>query len=159
MLGEHPDGHSTSNQQEPAVGQSDDTGVQVSLSCSTFWAWEPPVSPHLAAQGHPPAALQHLKLPAGNTGDNDAVKPTESQSSAVGDAAIVNACRSFLAPSSDNGEGVRGVGGMNADQRREEWVIVETAGGVLSPAPSGNLQADAYRYCNDPCFGHAVTSC
>lgn len=29
--------------------------------------------------------------------------------------------------------------------RGDDFVIVETAGGVLSPAPSGNLQADVYR--------------
>ncbi|KAF2219935.1 pyridoxal phosphate-dependent transferase [Elsinoe ampelina] len=30
-------------------------------------------------------------------------------------------------------------------KQRTDWVLIETAGGVLSPAPSGSLQADLYR--------------
>ena len=151
-MGNHITGNPDSSNPHPSL-QSDNTKVQVSLSCSTFWAWEPPVSPHLAAQPHPPAALPHLKQPAGITGHDDAVQPAQSHSHVVGDMDIVNACRSFLDPSSNSREVMSGTG---KEQRLEEWVIVETAGGVLSPAPSGNLQADAYRYGNDSCLGHAL---
>lgn len=37
--------------------------------------------------------------------------------------------------------------GVGDKEKAELWTVIETAGGVASPGPSGTLQCDLYRYC------------
>lgn len=86
------------------------------LACKTLWSWFDPVSPHLAA----------LK--------EDAV---------VTDTSLLESVKHTIWN--------LGWHPVSSDAPREpanseKWAIIETAGGVASPAPSGTLQCDVYRY-------------
>lgn len=83
---------------------------------STIFDYTDPVSPHLAA------ARDGAVAP-----DDDIVE------------AVVKEIKVALSGSSGDGHEHGGEG------RSGNLVLVESAGGVLSPAPSGSLQADAFR--------------
>ena len=43
-----------------------------------------------------------------------------------------------------------GIGSEDGGGKVDVWTVVETAGGVASPGPSGTLQCDLYRYAFAP---------
>lgn len=110
------------------------TSVPCSLASLNLWAWREPVSPHLAAA---------------REGGN------------VGDETIIEELRRLLTPPLEadrkatdhhldkKGEGTSKEERIRAEDgrspRRRRWSLVETAGGVASPGPSGTLQCDLYR--------------
>ncbi|TVU42146.1 hypothetical protein EJB05_08537 [Eragrostis curvula] len=75
------------------------------LACRTVYAWNEPVSPHLAA---------------------------EREGMTVRDEEVRGSVEQWL---------VEGV----VEEGEEVWKVLETAGGVASPGPSGTLQCDLYR--------------
>ena len=87
----------------------------------TLFAWNAPVSPHVAAA---------------------------SEGRGVDDTQLVEATRLELAEFFRGGPEPSSAGG--AATARTPFALVETAGGVASPAPSGSLQCDALRPLNLP---------
>lgn len=87
------------------------------FTCKTMWAWYEPISPHLAAA---------------------------REGSTVPDTMVVEAIQRSLQALSSS----RKTSGHREDAGdcAEKWAILETAGGVASPGPSGSLQCDMYRY-------------
>lgn len=85
---------------------------------TTLFDYTDPVSPHLAAE-------------------RDGVITPDADIL----TALVKEMKVALGKSDSSGGG--GIGGGRLG--KEKLVLVETAGGVLSPAPSGTLQADAFR--------------
>lgn len=91
--------------------------LQSHFTCKTVWAWLNPVSPHLAS-----------------------VK----EGSAVPDLLVLDSLQSVLGSLSESPDKV--IQRENTSCRSiRKWAIVETAGGVASPGPSGTLQCDLYR--------------
>lgn len=86
------------------------------FTCKTMWAWYEPISPHLAAA---------------------------REGSTVPDTMVVEAIQRSLQALSSS----RKTSGHREDAGdcAEKWAILETAGGVASPGPSGSLQCDMYR--------------
>lgn len=82
------------------------------LVCKTLFAWEEPVSPHLAA---------------------------ERESGPLKDSVLLQTLHECFRDVVESGIG---------KERSEVLCVVETAGGVASPGPSGSgsLQCDLYRY-------------
>ncbi|GBG80321.1 hypothetical protein CBR_g30689 [Chara braunii] len=107
------------------------------LECLTLWAWKNPVSPHLA-----------VEMEGGLIKDETVVE------------GVKNVLWHFARQGKGQGQG-KGKGGLTcpgADHEHGEELrrpvrqdssgslsIVETAGGVASPGPSGTLQCDLYR--------------
>lgn len=94
---------------------------------TTLFSYTSPVSPHLAAA-------------------RDGITTSDSE---IVDA-VVDEIKMALGRADSRGglgDGGSGTGGEPAADRdaEESLVLVESAGGVLSPAPSGSLQADAFR--------------
>ncbi|CAM9536742.1 unnamed protein product [Pylaiella littoralis] len=119
------------------------SGVSSSLLCrtSTLFDYTDPVSPHLAAERDGGYIAS----------DTDIVEAIVREVSAV-----ISSDRSSSSSSSSGGGG--GGGGISGNDKAGDGgcstsssssagnlVLVEAAGGVLSPAPSGSLQADAFR--------------
>ncbi|KAG0624900.1 hypothetical protein M758_2G012400 [Ceratodon purpureus] len=93
--------------------------MQSRFTCKTLWAWHDPISPHLAVA---------------------------REGSAVPDSLVVESVQGLLVALSNSKTGERN--GEREDARgdwAEKWAILETAGGVASPGPSGTLQCDLYR--------------
>lgn len=78
--------------------------------CKTMYAWNEPVSPHLAA---------------------------EREEAMVEDSEVLDMLKRCL----ENGF----VGTSCSSEEFEGMCVIETAGGVASPGPSGSLQCDLYR--------------
>ncbi|KAL8488836.1 hypothetical protein ACS0TY_024483 [Phlomoides rotata] len=78
--------------------------------CKTMYAWNEPVSPHLAA---------------------------EREEAMVEDSEVLEMLKRCL------GNGF--VGNSYSSEEFEGMCVIETAGGVASPGPSGSLQCDLYR--------------
>lgn len=103
------------------------------FTCKTMWAWHDPISPHLAV------AREGLAVP---------------------DSLVVESVQGLLVALSNNN-----VEEKNGDREdaggdwAEKWAILETAGGVASPGPSGTLQCDLYRYISGLCRNDVVDSC
>ncbi|CAI5504850.1 unnamed protein product [Closterium sp. Naga37s-1] len=133
----------------------------VSLTCSTLWAWKDPVSPHLAARESRAAVL---KSPERGEGGGEGAEAGEEGGEGMGeeaaDAAVVDALRSYVScsrsSSSDSSSGdsssVSSGSGGSSSGSNGRWVLIETAGGMASPGPSGTLQADLYRPLRLPCI-------
>ncbi|OAY69706.1 Bifunctional dethiobiotin synthetase/7,8-diamino-pelargonic acid aminotransferase, mitochondrial [Ananas comosus] len=111
-------------------------------------------SPAAAAAAEPPSSYEAARIGTGERDDgelnklvcktlyawNEAISPhlaVEREGMAVGDAALRAAVGSCL------GSFVRGLGDEWKGTR--VWRVIETAGGVASPGPSGTLQCDLYR--------------
>ncbi|KAM0933792.1 putative dethiobiotin synthase, Adenosylmethionine--8-amino-7-oxononanoate transaminase [Dioscorea sansibarensis] len=94
--------------EETKIGGRDGEEVGSRLVCKTLYAWNEPISPHLAV---------------------------EREGMAIGDSDLremLNRCLGF--------------GGVNdLGKEMSVWRVIETAGGVASPGPSGTLQCDLYR--------------
>ncbi|BFI25775.1 bifunctional dethiobiotin synthetase / adenosylmethionine---8-amino-7-oxononanoate aminotransferase [Marchantia polymorpha subsp. ruderalis] len=88
------------------------------LTCKTMLAWFDPVSPHYAAQ---------------------------TERTLVDDSYVIHSIQSALESHNIGyiNDGSRCEAGE--ESRAEKWVLIETAGGVASPGPSGTLQCDLYR--------------
>lgn len=78
--------------------------------CKTIYAWNEPVSPHLAAEREG-AMVEDLEV-------------LDMLKRCLGNVFVGNSCSS---------------------EEYEGMCIIETAGGVASPGPSGSLQCDLYR--------------
>lgn len=93
------------------------------LTCKTMLAWFDPVSPHYAAQ---------------------------TERTLVDDSYVIHSIQSALESHNIGyiNDGSRCEAGE--ESRAEKWVLIETAGGVASPGPSGTLQCDLYRCCPFP---------
>lgn len=90
-----------------------------SLVGCTLWAWKEAVSPHLAAA---------------------------AEGNAVTDGDFLQGVKQALgAHFGELPEEGRLSGSAGAGQSSSWWALVETAGGVASPGPSGSLQSDIYR--------------
>ncbi|CAM6041370.1 unnamed protein product [Sphagnum compactum] len=87
------------------------------FTCQTMWSWFDPVSPHLAAA---------------------------KEGSTVSDLMVLNSVQSSLQSLSDGTLRIWERDDKSSDLMRK-WALVETAGGVASPGPSGTLQCDLYR--------------
>jgi dethiobiotin synthetase/adenosylmethionine--8-amino-7-oxononanoate aminotransferase len=87
------------------------------FTCQTMWSWFDPVSPHLAAA---------------------------KEGSTVSDLMVLNSVQSSLQSLSDGTLRIWEREDKSSDLMRK-WALVETAGGVASPGPSGTLQCDLYR--------------
>lgn len=85
--------------------------------CTTLFDYTDPVSPHLAAAR-----------------DGIVTRDTEIVEAVVAEIKMALG-------RSDSGGDLEAIAG----EGKESLVLVESAGGVLSPAPSGSLQADAFR--------------
>lgn len=86
------------------------------FTCQTMWSWFDPVSPHLAAA---------------------------KEGSAVSDLLVLDSLQSALGSLSSGTYKIQQKD--TCDNWMRKWAIVETAGGVASPGPSGTLQCDLYR--------------
>jgi hypothetical protein len=88
------------------------------FTCQTMWSWFDPISPHLAAA---------------------------KEGSTVSDLMVLNSVQSSLQSLSDDTLRIWEREDKCSDLMRK-WALVETAGGVASPGPSGTLQCDLYRW-------------
>ena len=94
--------------------------MQSRFTCKTMWAWHDPISPHLAVA---------------------------REGSAVPDSLVVESVQDLLGTLSNSNMGEKiGEREDASGDWAEKWAILETAGGVASPGPSGTLQCDLYRY-------------
>ncbi|KAH7671757.1 Dethiobiotin synthase protein [Dioscorea alata] len=94
--------------EETKIGGGDGEEVGARLVCKTLYAWNEPISPHLAV---------------------------EREGMAIGDSDLREMLHRCLA-----------FGGVNdLGKETSVWRVIETAGGVASPGPSGTLQCDLYR--------------
>ncbi|XP_072962379.1 bifunctional dethiobiotin synthetase/7,8-diamino-pelargonic acid aminotransferase, mitochondrial [Typha angustifolia] len=110
VLGAAPEGSCFYEAAKLGAGEQKDEEVkEFKLVCKTLYAWNEPISPHLAA---------------------------EKEEFMVDDTSLREALGKFLGSSSGEGDGWKGV---------SVWRVIETAGGVASPGPSGTLQCDLYR--------------
>ncbi|KAL3684990.1 hypothetical protein R1sor_003012 [Riccia sorocarpa] len=94
------------------------------LMCRTLLAWFDPVSPHYAA---------------------------EMEGTVVEDSDVIQSILSSLKTCTRNNLLQRSPLKAGEQNESEKWAIVETAGGVASPGPSGTLQCDLYRPLRLPC--------
>ena len=108
--------------------------MQSRFSCKTMWAWHDPISPHLAVA---------------------------REGSAVPDSLVIESVQDLLVALSNSNMGEKN--GEREDAGgdwAEKWAILETAGGVASPGPSGTLQCDLYRYIYEAlCRNNVIDSC
>ncbi|KAG2439490.1 hypothetical protein HXX76_004844 [Chlamydomonas incerta] len=102
--------------------------------CSTLFAWRHAVSPHLAVQleGRPVSDDELVVA----TGRHMAAAAEQLQRAAVAAAAA---------------EGGSGSSGSGSSSSSRALLLMETAGGVTSPAPSGRLTCDVLRPLRLPC--------
>jgi len=113
-------GVQTGNRPDGGVQGKGERYMQSRFTCKTMWAWHDPISPHLAVA---------------------------REGAAVSDSLVLESVQGLLVALS---KGENSVPREDASgDRTEKWAILETAGGVASPGPSGTLQCDLYRYILD----------
>lgn len=128
------------------------------LVTASLFQWEPPVSPHLAAKENPVSDNEVLTAVRTALRECKALGPSPSgallsqqifsiSGSAEAEPLLQGNSGEKAALEAESAE--QAVEQVNARLRVEmqrKWVtLVETAGGVASPGPSGNLQCDLYR--------------
>lgn len=113
-------GVQTRNLPDGGVHEKEQRHMQSRFTCKTMWAWHDPISPHLAVA---------------------------REGSAVPDSLLVESVHGLLTALSHSSQGESNVRREDAGgDGDEKWAILETAGGIASPGPSGTLQCDLYRY-------------